>query len=217
MSITAVPIRPVKRAWIAWLTAAMAAAAIGGLGLAWAGTAKPVAMKGDNESYLAWHKKRSGIVTTASGLQYQVVKKGAGRTPGDTDIALINYRGTLRDGKVFDQAQRAPLPVGGVVPGFAEAMKLMPRGATYRVWIPAALGYGAASPGEAIPANSLLVFDIDMIDFRSQAEIQALQAQLQAQQMRGQMPGAGVPGGAVPGGQPLPQPVPQSMPQEPPR
>lgn len=207
MSITAVPVRPVKRAWIAWLTAGMAAAAIGGIGLAWAGTAKPLS----NTAFLALHKARRGIVTTASGLQYQVIKKGEGPPPGDTDIALINYRGSLRDGKVFDQAQRAPLPVGGVVPGFAEALKLMPRGSTYKVWIPSALGYGDASPGAAIPANSLLIFDIDMIDFRSQAEvnaqIQAMRAQqaAQAQGMGGaQGPGAQGMSQGIPGGPPVP-------------
>ena len=183
MSTTAVPIRPVKRGWIAWLSAGMAIAAICGIGLAWAGTAKPVA---SDTAMLARQKSQPGIVTTASGLQYQVFKKGEGPTPSDQDIALINYRGTLRDGTVFDEAKRAPLPVGGVVAGFAEAMKLMPRGATYRVWIPAELGYGDKSPGAEIPANSMLIFDIDMIDFRSQAEIQAA---MQAAQASGQMPG----------------------------
>ena len=206
MSTTAVPIRPVKRSWIVWLLAAIALAALGGIGLAWAGTAKSVATSGNNESFLAWHKGRRGIVTTASGLQYQVIKKGEGTTPSDTDIALVNYRGTLRDGKVFDQAQRAPLPVGGVVPGFAEAMKLMPRGSSYRVWIPPALGYGDASPGEAIPANSLLIFDIDMVDFRSQAEIQAQMQAMQAQQAAGGAQGGQIPAG--PQGAPPPGMVP---------
>ena len=210
MSITAVPVKPVKKAWIVWLSAAMAAAAIGGIGLAWAGTAKPVATNGTNESFLAWHKGRSGVVTTASGLQYQVIKKGEGPTPTETDIALVNYRGTLRDGKVFDQAQRAPLPVGGVVPGFAEALKLMPRGSSYKIWIPAALGYGDSSPGGAIPAGSMLIFDIDMVDFRSQAEIQA-----QMQAMQAQQAGQGVPGGGMPG-QPMPQPG-TPAPSSPPR
>jgi FKBP-type peptidyl-prolyl cis-trans isomerase FkpA len=184
--ITAVPIRPVNRSWLVWLSLAVALAAIAGVALAWSGTAKTVAAKGSAEQFMAWHKSRSGIVTTASGLQYQVLKKGDGPAPTDSDVALINYKGTLRDGKVFDQAQRSPLPVSGVVPGFAEALKLMPRGASYRFWIPPALGYGDAPQGDAIPAGSVLIFDVELIDFRNQAE---LQAQMQALQAQGRLPG----------------------------
>jgi FKBP-type peptidyl-prolyl cis-trans isomerase FkpA len=189
--VTAVPIAPVKRSWLVWLVGSIAVAALFGIGLAWTGTAKTVAEAGTAEQFLSWHKGRAGIVTTASGLQYQVIKKGeAGATPTDADVALINYKGTLRDGKVFDQAQRAPFPVTGVVPGFSEALKLMPRGSSYRFWIPPALGYGAQAQGDAIPANSLLVFDVEMIDFKNQAE---LQAQMQAMQAQGQLPGVGTP------------------------
>jgi len=185
--ITAVPIRPIKRAWVVWLSASVALAGIAGVGLAWAGTAKTVAIKGTAEQFMAWHKGVSGVVTTPSGLQYQVMKKGAGPTPTDTDVTLINYVGALRDGKVFDKGQRTPLPVNGVVPGFQETLKLMPKGATYRVWIPPALGYGDVPQGDAIPAHSVLQFDIDMIDFRSQAEVQAQMQAMQAQ--RGQAEG----------------------------
>lgn len=187
---TAVPIAPTKRSWLAWLVGAIAVAALFGIVMAWAGTAKAVAEQGPNEQFLAWHKGQPGVVTTASGLQYQVLKKGEGETPTDADVALVNYKGSLRDGKIFDQAQRAPFPVTGVVAGFSEALKLMPRGSSYRVWIPSALGYGAQAQGDTIPANSLLVFDIDMIDFKNQAE---LQAQMQAMQAQGQLPGVGAP------------------------
>ncbi len=158
--------------------------------MAWAGTAKTVAEAGTADQFLAWHKNAPGVVTTASGLQYQVVKKGDGAVPTNSGVALVNYKGSLRTGKVFDQGQRAPFPVTGVVAGFSEALKLMPRGSTYRIWIPPALGYGAQSQGELIPANSLLIFDVDMIDFRNQAE---LQAQMQAMQAQGQLPGVGAP------------------------
>ena len=188
--VTAVPIAPVKRSWLVWLVGAIAVAALGGIALAWTGTAKTVAESGSADQFLSWHKGRPGVVTTASGLQYQVLKKGEGATPTDADVALVNYKGALRGGKVFDQAQRAPFPVTGVVPGFSEALKLMPRGSTYRIWIPPALGYGAQAQGDAIPANSLLVFDVDMIDFKNQAE---LQAQMQAMQAQGQLPGVGAP------------------------
>ncbi len=189
--VTAVPIAPVKRSWLVWLVGAIAVAALFGIALAWAGTAKTVAEAGTAEQFLAWHKSRPGVVATASGLQYQILKKGdGGPTPTDADVALVNYKGALRDGKVFDQAQRAPFPVTGVVPGFSEALKLMQRGSTYRVWIPPALGYGAQGAGATVPPNSLLVFDIDMIDFKNQAE---LQAQMQAMQAQGQLPGVGAP------------------------
>ncbi len=183
--ITAVPIQPVKRAWLVWLGASIALAGAAGVGLAWSGTAKSVATSGTAEQFLAWHKGRSGVVTTPSGLQYQVIKKGEGPTPTDADVALVNYKGSLRDGKIFDQAQRAPFPITGVVPGFSEALKLMPRGSTYRIWIPPALGYGDVAQGNAIPAHSILQFDVDMIDFRNGAE---LQAQMQAMQAQGQLP-----------------------------
>ena len=188
--VTAVPIAPVKRSWLVWLVGAVAVAALAGIAMAWAGTAKTVAEAGTADQFLAWHKNAPGVVTTASGLQYQVVKKGDGAVPTSADVALVNYKGSLRTGKVFDQGQRAPFPVTGVVAGFSEALKLMPRGSTYRIWIPPALGYGTQSQGELIPANSLLIFDVDMIDFRNQAE---LQAQMQAMQAQGQLPGVGAP------------------------
>jgi len=198
--ITAVPIVPVKRAWLVWLTLGLALAAIAGVALAYSGTARTIAEKGSNEQFLAWHATRPGIATTQSGLQYQVIKKGEGGPaaprPTDADVALINYKGMLRDGKTFDAAQRQPFPVTGVVPGFSEALKLMPRGSSYRFWIPPALGYGDRAQGDAIPANSLLVFEVDMIDFRSQAEVQAQMQAMQAQQaLQGQLPQGQIPQG----------------------
>jgi FKBP-type peptidyl-prolyl cis-trans isomerase FkpA len=180
--VTAVPLTPVKRAWIVWLALAIAVAALVAIGLAWSGTAKARAEAGDSAAFMAWHKGRAGVITTPSGLQYQMLKPGEGPTPTDADVALINYKGELRDGRVFDQNQRAPLPVAGVVPGFAEALKLMPRGSKMRVWIPPELGYKDQAQGDAIPANSVLIFDIEMIDFRNQAQLQAEMQALQAQQ-----------------------------------
>ncbi|MBA3897339.1 MAG: FKBP-type peptidyl-prolyl cis-trans isomerase [Sphingomonadaceae bacterium] len=185
--VTAVPLRPIKKGSLTrlWIGVGLAVVAAGGL--AWAGTSKSVATNGTADQFLAWHKGQSGVVTTPSGLQYQVLAKGNGPAPTDADVVLVNYKGALRDGSVFDQAQRAPFPVTGVVPGFGEGLKLMPRAAKYRFWIPPALGYGAASPDPKIPANSVLVFDVEMIDFKNQAEIQAQMQQMQAQ---GAMPGA---------------------------
>lgn len=138
-----------------------------------------------------------GVKTTASGLQYKVLTPGKGKSPTDTDVALINYEGKLLDGTTFDKSQQPmPMPVKGVVPGFSEALKLMSKGAKFRVWIPAKLGYGEKGAGP-IPANANLVFDIELIDFIPLAQYQ--QIMMQQQQMMQGMGGAGGPGGAVPG------------------
>ena len=95
----------------------------------------------------------------------------------------------LRDGTVFDANEQAPMPVGGVVPGFSEALQLMQKGGEYRIWIPSELAYGEASPGDTLPANSLLIFDVTLLDFISAEQMEELRQQMQAQ---------GVPGGPPP-------------------
>jgi len=133
------------------------------------------------EAFLAANARVRGVIQTASGLQYRVVKPGAGtEKPGDGDVTLINYVGKLTNGTIFDRsAQPTPLPVAGVVPGFAEALKAMPRGAHYRVWIKPSLGYGEAGAGP-IPPGSVLVFDIDLIDFVSRATFEQMRQQQRA-------------------------------------
>lgn len=121
--------------------------------------------------------ERSCSLKTASGLGYTVVKPGTGASPTGGDVALINYKGFLAaTGALFDEADAAPLPIEGVISGFAEGLKLTQRGGSYKLCIPAALGYGEKEIGP-IPASSNLVFLIDMIDFRSMAEIQGSQPQ----------------------------------------
>lgn len=116
--------------------------------------------------------KRTCTSKTASGLGYTVLRPGSGAMPASGDVALINYIGYLAaNGQAFDQSMRAPLEVDRVVAGFAEGMKMANRGAVLRLCIPAALGYGARAVGP-IPANSDLVFQIEMIDFRSLADLQ---------------------------------------------
>ncbi len=180
MSVTAVPILPVKRGYLIWLWIGVAVAVLAAAALAWAGT--------------PFHQ-------TADGLRYQVLKSGKGdRHPTDTDVALVNYVGRLSDGTVFDQSQQpTPLPVSGVVPGFSEGLKLMTKGARYRFWIPGKLGYGERGAGP-IPPNATLVFDVDLLDLRSQEEIRQLQMQqqLQQQMMQGQAQGLGQPGAPPP-------------------
>ena len=158
-----------------------------------------------------------GVKTTASGLQYKVLTPGKGKNPTDTDVALVNYEGKLLDGTTFDKSQQpTPMPIKGVVPGFSEALKLMSKGAKFRVWIPAKLGYGDKGAGP-IPANATLVFDIELIDFIPLAQYQ--QIMMQQQQMMQSMGGAGGAGGpsgaggspgaggTVPGGEPAPAPA----------
>ncbi|WP_260599472.1 FKBP-type peptidyl-prolyl cis-trans isomerase [Sphingomonas endolithica] len=129
-------------------------------------------------AYLALNRTTPGVTQTATGLQYkQLVAGAAGARPGDGDVALVEYKGRLADGTVFDRSARAtPLAVAGVVPGFAEALKLMNKGARYRVWIPPTLGYGAAGAGP-IPANALLVFDITLVDFQPAAAVDRARAE----------------------------------------
>lgn len=119
---------------------------------------------------------RQCTTRSASGLGYTILKVGMGERPTDSDIALINYKGFLAaTGAPFDDAGPAPVPVSRVIPGFAEGLKLMQRGGSYKLCIPAALGYGDKVVGP-IPANSTLVFLIELIDFKSLAEVQAMQA-----------------------------------------
>ena len=187
MSVTAVPLQPVKRSyiWSIWIAIVVAVAA-----------AFLLARQGDD--FLTRNARAPGVVTTASGLQYKVLTPGKGAHPTDADVALINYEGKLLDGKTFDKSQQpTPMPIKGVVPGFSEALKLMSKGAKYQVWIPAKLGYGDKGAGP-IPANSTLVFDIELVDFLPQSVIEQYQRQMQMMNGGGAggMGGPGGPGGA---------------------
>jgi FKBP-type peptidyl-prolyl cis-trans isomerase len=191
MSVTAVPIQPTPRRVLAMLWVGLAVVLAAAVALAWFGTAAAVAQTGTNDQFLAWNARQPGVQTTASGLQYKVLKAGGGNHPTDADVALIKYKGTLRDGTVFDQNERAPLPVAQVVPGFSEGLKLMQKGGKYRLWIKPELGYGEREAGP-IPANSVLVFDVELLDFIPMAVLQQMQMQ---QMMGGQGAAPGAPGG----------------------
>ncbi|KQM41332.1 FKBP-type peptidyl-prolyl cis-trans isomerase [Sphingomonas sp. Leaf10] len=111
---------------------------------------------------------------TASGLGYTVLRPGTGTKPTANDIALVNYLGYLAaTGAVFDQNMQSPLPIDQVIPGFSEALQTMNRTAVVRFCIPATLGYGAREAG-SIPANSDLVFQVELLDFKTAAEVQAM-------------------------------------------
>lgn len=190
MSVTAVPIPPTPRRVLGMLWGGLAVIVAVAIALAWTGTSAAVAQTGTNEQFLAWNARQPGVRTTASGLQYKVLKEGTGARPTDADVALIKYKGTLRDGKVFDENERAPFPVAQVVPGFSEALKLMQKGGKYRLWIKPELGYGDRDTGGVIPPNSVLVFDVELLEFVPMAVLQQMQMQ---QMMGGQggAPGAG--------------------------
>ena len=132
-----------------------------------------------NAEFLQDNAKEAGVEQTASGLQYKTIKPGAGPKPVATDTALVKYEGRLRDGTIFDANEPTPMPVGGVVPGFSEALQLMQKGGEYRIWIPSELAYGEASPGEKVPANSLLIFDVTLLDFISAEQMEELRQQMQ--------------------------------------
>jgi FKBP-type peptidyl-prolyl cis-trans isomerase FkpA len=125
------------------------------------------------EKFLAENGKKTGIVTTASGLQYQVVTMGKGAKPTPNDNVRVHYTGTLLDGTKFDSSldrgEPAQFAVGGVVPGWTEALQLMPVGSKFKVWIPSKLGYGeAGTPGGPIPPNATLAFDVELVEIVKQ-------------------------------------------------
>ena len=178
-NVTAVPLRPVKRSYLVYIVIAVVLAAVAAFALANRAPTRP---------------------RTASGLEYMVLKPGApgAARPTDTDVALVQYEGKLLDGTTFDKSERpTPMPVNAVVPGFSEALKLMSKGAKYRFWLPPALGYGDRAVGP-IPANSTLVFDVELLDFLPEQTLR--QMQMQQQMMAPGGPGAAAPSQGAPGG-----------------
>ena len=185
--ITRVPLQPIAK---------------GALGKLWLGVALAIALGG-----AAAYESRQ------KGLQVDTVKAGTGAMPTQSDYVLVNYVGHLTSGKEFDRGEHVPIPVQGVIPGFSKALQQMQKGGKYHVFIPARLAYGATEQknqqtGEvSIPANSDLVFDIDLIDYKSAAEV--MRQRMMMQQLQQQMRGAGgapggapgaTPGGGAPGG-----------------
>ncbi|MEA2561320.1 MAG: FKBP-type peptidyl-prolyl cis-trans isomerase FklB [Acidobacteriota bacterium] len=121
----------------------------------------------ESQAYLEQNKVKAGVKTTASGLQYEVVKEGSGESPKPTDKVTVHYRGTLPDGKVFDSSydrnEPATFPVNGVIPGWVEALQLMKPGAKYRLVIPPALAYAERGAGNDIGPNQVLIFDVELL------------------------------------------------------
>jgi FKBP-type peptidyl-prolyl cis-trans isomerase FklB len=122
--------------------------------------------KRKSEAFLAQNKQDASVVALPSGVQYKMVTAGTGRVPLDSDIVKVSYRGTLLDGTEFDATevgQSADLKVSALVTGWREAMKLMPAGSQWRVFIPPQLAYGERGVGSDIGPNELLIFDIELI------------------------------------------------------
>lgn len=149
-TVTAVPLQPVKRGYLIWLWIGIALALVAAVALA---------------------------RQAPAAISLRTIKAGHGPMPTDNDVVLVAYTGKLANGTVFDQSpQPVPFPVKGVVPGFSEGLKKMQRGGRYHLVIPPQLGYGATPPpGAPIPPNATLSFDVDLIDFKSEAEIRQMQ------------------------------------------
>jgi FKBP-type peptidyl-prolyl cis-trans isomerase FklB len=118
--------------------------------------------------FLAANKNKPGVVSLPSGLQYQVIKEGTGPKPAITDQVRVHYHGTLIDGRVFDSSvergQPIELAVNGVIPGWTEALQLMPVGSKWKLFIPSNLAYGDQQAGPMIAPGSTLIFDVELLD-----------------------------------------------------
>jgi len=124
----------------------------------------------EGEKFLTENKKKEGVKTTASGLQYKVLKEGSGPSPKETDTVVVQYKGTLLDGTEFDSSYKrnepASFQVNRVVKGWIEALQLMKPGAKYQLFIPAALAYGERGAGQLIGPNATLIFEVELLSIK---------------------------------------------------
>ena len=198
--VTRVPLQPIAKGSLTKLWLGIVVAVLLAAGLAWA--------------------------AVPQGVSVEELQAGEGPSPTATDVVLVNYVGKLADGTVFDEGQATPLPLEGMIEGFAEGAVKMQKGGKYLLEIPAEKGYGDEAKvnpmtGQvAIPAGSDLVFEVELLDFMSleefQQRMQAMQQMMQMQQGQPGQPGAPgappMPQGAPP--MPMPQPLPQPMPPQ---
>lgn len=129
--------------------------------------AKAVENKKEGEAFLAENKKKKGVVTLPSGLQYKIIQKGDGKKPAAADTVEVEYRGTLINGNEFDSSYRTGSPatfkVKDIIPGWQEALQLMPVGSTWQVFIPSSLAYGEQGAGGVIEPNATLIFEVKLL------------------------------------------------------
>ncbi len=126
--------------------------------------------KKDGETFLTENKKKEGVKTLPSGLQYKVIKAGAGKKPKSTDTVTVHYRGTLINGTEFDSSykrgQTVSFQVSGVIPGWTEALQLMEEGAKWQLFIPSNLAYGERGAGGVIGPNATLIFEVELVSIQ---------------------------------------------------
>ena len=132
--------------------------------------------KAESEKFLESNKTQEGVKTTASGLQYKVITEGKGPKPKATDTVSVNYRGTLLNGTEFDKS-KAPVtfPLEGVIPGWTEALQLMPVGSKWQLFIPPALAYGEQAP-PMIGPNQVLIFEVELLEIKAPEKTDAAAA-----------------------------------------
>lgn len=132
--------------------------------------------KAEGEKYLADNAKKEGVMVTESGLQYEVMSEGEGAKPVATDVVKVHYKGTLLDGTEFDSSysrnEPTTFPLNRVIPGWTEGLQLMPVGSKYKFTIPSDLAYGDRDLGK-IPANSTLIFEVELLEIQNDAEAAA--------------------------------------------
>lgn len=125
----------------------------------------------EGEAFLAKNKTADGVTALPNGLQYRVIKAGTGDMPKAGDMVTVNYEGRFVDGTVFDSSFKrgrpATFPVSGVIPGWQEALKMMKKGGSWEVFIPASLGYGKQGIGGVIGPNETLIFKVDLLDVKA--------------------------------------------------
>jgi UDP-GlcNAc:undecaprenyl-phosphate/decaprenyl-phosphate GlcNAc-1-phosphate transferase len=127
--------------------------------------------KKEGEAFLAENAKKEGVTVLPSGLQYKILKTGDGKIPGNTDSVECHYRGTFIDGKEFDNSYKMGKPLifkiqGGIIPGWSEALKLMPVGSKWQVFLPPQLAYGENGAGSQIGPNVPLIFEIELLSIK---------------------------------------------------
>jgi len=167
--VTRVPLQPIRKGSLTKLWLGIALLVLLAAALAWAAAPNVKRLEG--------------------GVALVTLEEGEGANPGPTDYVLVNYVGTLGDGRMFDQGQAAPMQVNRVVPGFSTALQAMQTGGRYRITIPADQAYGEQGAGP-IPPNSDLTFEVELLEHHTEAEIMQM---MQQQQMMQQMQQQGAP------------------------
>ncbi len=128
--------------------------------------------KAVGQAFLEDNAKKDGVITTESGLQYEIITEGTGPKPGQSDMVVTHYHGTLIDGSVFDSSvsrgEPAQFPVNGVIQGWIEALQLMPVGSKWRLAIPSDLAYGDQGSAPVIGPGATLIFEIELLEIKGQ-------------------------------------------------